>query len=96
MDNIESTKENTIRKIIEIPKFKINNVEVNPFIIIDKVDDKIRVLLNKTKLCRCLHHKNDILQAIDILLVDNIKKLLNDLAIAEEKNEEEGGGLNGI
>ena len=95
----EEAKEKTIREV-ERPK---SGEELDPWIVIDKLnnprDDRIRIRINPAKLMRVLSNKNLIMNALDIILVDKIKELLENLAKREERAEEDmknfGGKKNG-
>lgn len=52
-------------------------------------EGKIRVIINQDKRYRVLHEKNLIENALDILIVDTIKELLETLAKREEEHEVE-------
>ena len=95
--NIIEARQNSIREVTVLPKVvvKMDKEAVDPFIIIDVVNDKVRVFVNKIKLFRTLNKKNDIESALDITLVDNIKELLEKMAKKEENYEKIGGVNNG-
>lgn len=92
---IERIKNLTSRDVAIIPTAKINGEDTEPWILIDEHKGKIRVLINNLKLYRVLSAKTDIQQALDVLLVDKIKELLDKMAKREievEKHVKEAGG----
>ena len=86
--SIEEVKRESIMEKVDMTKIILGDKEIDPFIIITMKDGKVEVYLNKKKVYRTLHHKNKIENALDIFLVDNIKELLLNLAMREEKAEE--------
>ena len=55
---IEEAKEETLREIIHLPKLNIKGEETEPYVIIDKVSGKIRIMINQKKKFRVLNDKD--------------------------------------
>lgn len=89
MIDLEQTRRDSIREIKHLDKIKLIDEETEPWIVIDKKNDKVRVTLNQYKMYRCLDNKNLIQQSLDMLLVDTINDLLKNLADREEASEKE-------
>ena len=87
LNDIETTKQETIREVSDIPNIQIKGKVISPFIIIDRYENKIRILINKDKKYRVLHEKNVIQQGLDIFLVDLIREVLKTLAEKEGEIE---------
>jgi len=85
----EEAKEGSIREITILPEISFKNKKTEPYIVIDRFEGKIRIIINQNKRYRVLHEKNLIENALDILIVDTIKELLETLAKREEEHEEE-------
>ena len=47
LNDIETTKQETIREVSDIPNIQIKGKVISPFIIIDRYENKIRILINK-------------------------------------------------
>jgi hypothetical protein len=95
---VEEAKKGSVREVKYLPNVKIDDNDSEPYVIIDMFKGKVRVYINRTKLYRVLHNKNLIQTSFDILLVDSVKKILEDLAKREEQIEKdfkEGGNENG-
>jgi hypothetical protein len=84
-DPIREAKEKLLIKEVKfIEKVKIQDKDVDPYIVIDVVDGKIRVIINKPHFYGTLSKKNDIQQCLDVALVDYILEHLNELSDKEQ------------
>jgi len=88
MDSMEETKMGTISEVTGIDPVTINDEEVEPFIVIDVKDGKVRVFLNHRKLYRILSRKNPIENGLNVSIVDEINRLLEQQANHEKEIED--------
>ena len=86
---VEEARQSSDRAVSLVGNVHVATVLVEPWIIVFSNEDRLNVVINKPKLLRTLSRKNEIMQAVDVLLVDMIKKFLNESAAIEASREKQ-------